>query len=68
MPGLRTNEDGEVVGDELEMVVPETLNALATWCDSWNGKLKDGTDADIVLGPEPDLKVWASAFRDMANY
>jgi len=69
LAGLKTNADGMVVGDELEIVVPDTLEALAKWCDAWKGKLKDGSEAKIVLGPGPDtdLKEWARAFRDMAK-
>lgn len=66
-PGLRTNAAGEVVGDEFELVKPDTLTALADWCGRWKGQLKDGRDANIVLRPETSLPMWAEAFRDMAS-
>lgn len=69
LPGLKTNANGKVVGDELEIGVPDTLEALAEWCDAWKGKLKDGSETEIVLGPGPktDLQQWARAFRNMAE-
>lgn len=67
LPGLRTNAAGEVEGDEFELVMPDTLNALAQWCDTWNGRLKDGREAQILLRPGTSLSMWASAFCDMAS-
>ena len=67
LPGLRTNAAGEVEGDEFELVSPDTLLALAQWCEKWNGCLKDGRDAQFLLRPGTSLGMWASAFRDMAS-
>lgn len=66
LPGLRTNTAGEVEGDEFELVKPNTLDALAQWCDTWSGRLKDGRDAQVLLRPGTSLSMWARAFRDMA--
>lgn len=65
-PGLRTNAAGEVEGDEFELVKPDTLNALAQWCDNWDGRLGDNRVAKLLLRPGTSLRMWASAFRDMA--
>lgn len=67
LPGLRTNNAGEVEGDEFELFMPETLHALAQWCDAWKGKLKDGRDAKILLSPGTSLKIWSRAFRAMIS-
>jgi uncharacterized protein YwbE len=66
LPGLRTNADGDVEGDEFELVRPDTLVALADWCDQRNGKLKNGVDAKVLLRSETSLHMWAEAFRNMA--
>jgi len=68
LPGLRTNAAGEVEGDEFELVKPKTLVALAQWCDTWNGRLKDHREAQIILSPGTSLSMWASAFHDMASH
>jgi hypothetical protein len=67
LPGLRTNKEGYVEGHEYELVKPDTLNALAEWCENWKGKLKDGRGVNIVLPPYTSLALWADAFRDMAS-
>ncbi|MEY8015263.1 GNAT family N-acetyltransferase [Mycobacterium servetii] len=67
LPGLRTQEDGMVHGDEFEMTVPATLIALAEWCDGWTGQLGDGTPAEIELREMLTLRDWAEAFREMAS-
>jgi hypothetical protein len=67
LPGLKTNAAGDVEGDEFELVKPDTLNALGQWCEAWNGTLKDGRDAQILLPPRTSLRMWASAFRDMGS-
>lgn len=66
LPGLRTNEDGNVVGDEFRMARPETLIALASWCDQWHDRLKDGTRATIKLRDGVSLDSWAQAMRGRA--
>ena len=67
LPGLRTNAAGEVEGDEFELVRPDSLHALAEWCNTWNGKLSDGRKVKILLSPGTSLNKWARAFRDMAS-
>ena len=66
LPGLQTDKDGYVNGDEYEMTVPDTLNALAEWCENWRDQLKDETPARINLLEGTTLQDWASDFRDMA--
>jgi len=66
-PGLRTNAAGDVEGDEFKLVKPDTLDALAQWCENWNGRLKDKREAKVLLSPGTSLPLWASAFRDMAR-
>jgi hypothetical protein len=67
LPGLRTNQAGDVEGDEFELVPADTLPALAEWCESWTGKLKGDREARIVLRPGTSLQLWARAFKDMAS-
>ena len=66
-PGLRTNDAGMVEGDEFELVKPDTLSALADWCDTWDGKLKDGANTQVLLSDGTTLSMWADAFHDMAT-
>jgi len=65
LPGLRTDDDGYVIGDEFELSVPGSLEALAEWCDAWDDELKDGTPASINLPRGQTLDGWASDFREM---
>ena len=67
LPGLEADAEGFVVGDEFEMTTPDTLVALADWCEAWKGKLRDGRAADVSLRHGIDLGVWSAAFRQMAN-
>jgi hypothetical protein len=67
LPGLHTQNDGNVHGDEFEMTVPGTLHALANWCDNWTGTLLDGTPAEIELRENQTLALWAEGFREMAE-
>ncbi|HUN25388.1 MAG TPA: hypothetical protein VMU67_03700 [Steroidobacteraceae bacterium] len=66
-PGLRQNAHGKVQGDEFEIGIPESLLALAEWCDSWSGSLTDGSAAVVTLSPHTSLSMWAEAFRDMTQ-
>jgi hypothetical protein len=66
LPGLRVNAEGNVVGDEFIIAIPTSLLAVAEWCEQWNGSLKDGTPAQILLRPQTSLAQWARAFRQMA--
>jgi hypothetical protein len=67
LPGLKTDADGVVHGDEFELTKPETLLALADWCGAWAGKLRDGTPARIELREGLTLDLWSEAFREMAD-
>ncbi len=67
LPGLKTDHAGMVHGDEYELSVPQSLDALAAWCDAWRGELKDGTSAEVELRPGVTLNLWAKAFRGMAR-
>ena len=67
LPGLKANASGLVVGDEFELTVPDTLLALATWCETWGGKLKDDRPVRVVLRDGVSLAMWAVAFRQMAD-
>lgn len=67
LPGLKTNAEGFVVGDEFHLTTPDTLRALAQWCRNWNGRTKDGRSAEIEFGPEISLATWAQAFDEMAS-
>jgi len=62
LPGLHTQDDGNVHGDEFEMTVPETLCSLANWCDDWTGTLRDGTPAEIELR-EPNARTVGRGFQ-----
>jgi hypothetical protein len=66
LPGLKADPDGFIRGDEFHLKIPDALIALADWCDAWDGKLLDGTDASIDLLPGVTLADWAMAFREMA--
>ncbi len=67
LPGLRTDDEGYVNGDEFELTVPGSLEALAEWCEGWSGELKDGTPASISLPRGQTLDGWASDLREMIN-
>ncbi len=66
LPGLRTNAEGMVVGDEFELT-RESLLALADWCESWDDRLLDGTAAQIELRDSLTLEQWQEAFKEMAE-
>lgn len=65
-PGLKVDGKGKVHGDEFELTIPDSLIKLADWCEKWNGKMKEGQQAEIILRPEVTLKMWGEAFREMA--
>lgn len=64
--GLETDADGYVHGDEFEICVPDTLNVLAEWAETWDGKLGKGERAYIDLREGITLQRWSDAFRQMA--
>lgn len=65
LPGLKTDDEGYVNGDEFELTVPGSLEALAEWCEGWSGELNDGTPAVVILPNRQTLDGWASDFREM---
>lgn len=65
LPGLKTDDDGNVNGDEFELTIPDSLEALVEWCERWSNELRDGTSARIVLPRGQTLDDWASDFREM---
>jgi hypothetical protein len=65
--GLRKNDRGNVEGYELSMSVPDTVNALAEWCERWDGKLKDGREAEVMLPSDDSLAKWSQALRSMGH-
>lgn len=65
LPGLRTEADGLIHGDEFHLQMPGALSGQADWLDSWSGTLRDGTAASISLLPGEALSDWASALRAM---
>lgn len=67
LPGLKVDEHGIVNGDEFHLVRPNTLLALADWCDGWRDQLGNGTPARIELRESLTLALWAQAFREMAD-
>jgi len=69
LPGLKTDKNGKVNGDEFGLTIPDTLIKLAEWCEKWNGTIKQGKRAEIIMSPIPGvtLKTWAKAFRMMAR-
>jgi GNAT superfamily N-acetyltransferase len=67
LPGLRVNEEGNVVGDEFAMDRKETLVALASWCGRWSGKMKDGTSASIDFMEGISLAEWERALSERAG-
>jgi hypothetical protein len=58
----------KVRGIELQLVKPDSLVALATWCNSWKNKLSDGKEAKVTFAQKAEnLHLWAAAFLDMAR-
>ena len=67
VPGLRTDPDGFVRGDEYEMVIPDTLEALAAWAEAWDDRLKGGVSARVELTGKMTIQSWAKPLREMAG-
>ncbi len=67
LPGLKQNEKGKVPGFELSITIPDTINAIADWCDGFEGKLKDNRPVELLLPTDLDLKAWARALRSMVS-
>lgn len=68
LPGLPTDAEGFVHGDEYRLSIPQALKDLAVWCEHWENKLRDGTGAHINLLEGITLKMWADALKGMAAY
>ncbi|RSV38821.1 GNAT family N-acetyltransferase [Sphingomonas sp. ABOLE] len=66
LPGLPTDDEGFVNGDEFHLAIPDALDGLANWCEAWNGQLRDGTAAHVDMRGSETLALWAEALRDMA--
>lgn len=66
LPGLRTEDDGNVHGDEYELTIPDSLIALADWARSWTGQLPGDEMADIELRAGVSMKDWCDALDEMA--
>ncbi|MBC8114351.1 MAG: hypothetical protein H7062_08245 [Candidatus Saccharimonas sp.] len=67
LPGLPTEEDGYVHGKEYELTVPDTLMVLREWAVGWEGRLRNGEPALIVLREGVSIAMWAEAFAQMAE-
>jgi len=67
LPGLPTEADGYVHGKEYEVAVPDTLMVLREWATSWDGRLRNGEPALIVLREGISIEMWAEAFGQMAE-
>ncbi|ORU97160.1 hypothetical protein AWB94_30975 [Mycolicibacterium canariasense] len=64
VPGLRQDEDGMVRGDVFAFAYPYTLEKLLVWCETWDGRLRDGSPAEIQIFGD-GIEIWAAAFRQM---
>lgn len=71
VPGLPAEDDGRVHGDLYGFAYPSTLEMLASWCEGWNGKLREGTPnetpAEIQLFDGVTVELWGQAFRAMLD-
>lgn len=65
LPGLRADDDGFVRGTEFGLKRPETLDALADWANGWNGVLRDGSPAELVLREGVTMQLWRDVFLAM---
>lgn len=65
LPGLKTDAEGFVNGDEFQLMVPDSVEVLADWCERWSGRLRDGTPAAIALPLGLTLRDWAADLREM---
>lgn len=66
LPGLRTEDDGFVYGDEYHLPLPGSLDTLASWLEGEKGKLRDDTPCSVRLLEGESLTLWAEALRSMA--
>ena len=65
LPGLLTGDDGNVHGDEFELAVPDSLEALVNWCENWSDKLRDGAPARITLPAGHTFSGWINDLKEM---
>lgn len=66
IPGLRTDPDGMIRGDVFALAYPYTVEKLADWCETWDGRLRDGSTAEIQLFEGITVDIWGQALRQMA--
>lgn len=67
LPGLRTQEDGMVHGDEFHLPLPESLFAFADWMGAWTGILRNQQDATIVMLEGESHLIWSDILRELAE-
>jgi hypothetical protein len=67
LPGLPTQEDGNVHGDEFHLSVPAAVLELADWIDGWDERLNDGSEATIEMLEGETRAQWATVLRDMPD-
>jgi hypothetical protein len=56
-----------VRGDEFHFPIPNGLIKLADWCESWDGKLADGSDSTVDLLGGLTLRNYGAALRETAQ-
>jgi hypothetical protein len=67
LPGLRTEDDGFVHGDEFELVRHDTVRALADWARTFTGRLPNDEVADVDLRTGITIEDWCAALDDIAS-
>lgn len=65
LPGLRTEQDGHVHGQEYHLPLTDSYDGLADWLDTRTGFLRDGTVCSVGLLPGETLQLWGKVLRDM---
>lgn len=65
LPGVATDKDGFVTGDQYTVDKGVALMGLADWAGNWSGLLKDGTPAFVRCRPGVTVALWERAFRAM---
>lgn len=66
-PSLPADPDGYVRGEEFELVVPDTIDALAAWADRWGGTLRSGEVAQVDLVPGLTMGDMALALHEISD-
>jgi GNAT superfamily N-acetyltransferase len=65
LPGLRTDADGNVHGDEYHLKIPDAVMELADWIEGWDECMRDGSKAVIKMLEGDTRANWAAALRDL---